>query len=175
MSRTLLNFRHKRHKTGNLLASMHIAVVDIATQGDLAKASASHFHTVVPFHDLLTIWFSYGQNLWNSAFRILVYSIRFPCLCIHRLSLFGRETRPFLFSKNFFLIIGCVAIATPPPPLYFYKEQRNLFVVGTGIEPVLQEWKSCVLTPRRTDHKSEIAFTISFPFLHMSDRISLYH
>ena len=114
---------------------MHTAVVDIAIQGDSAKASASHFHTVVPFHDLLTIWFSYGQNLWSSAFRILVYSIRFPCLCIHRLSLFGRETRPFLFSKNYWFW----GRQSPAPPLYFEKIEKTN-AVCTGLEPVT----SCV-------------------------------
>ena len=50
------------------------------------------------------------------------------------------DEKPALSSyQRTFFLIGCVAIATPPPPLYFYKEQRNLFVVGTGIEPVLQE------------------------------------
>ena len=121
---------------------MHTAVVDIAIQGDLAKASASHFHTVVPFHDLLTIWFSYGQNLWSSAFRILVYSIRFPCLCIHRLSLFGRETRPFLFSKNYLFggdnrqlhhsilrkqrkQMRCVRDSNPWPPAWLPMKESN--------------------------------------------------
>ena len=102
---------------------MHTVAVDIAIQGDLAKAPASHFHTVVPFHDLLTIWFSYGQNLWNSAFRILVYSIRFPCLCIHRLSLFGRETRPFLFSKNYLFLGATIASSTT---LFFLKQRKHL-------------------------------------------------
>ena len=110
---------------------MHTVAVDIAIQGDLAKAPASHFHTVVPFHDLLTIWFSYGQNLWSSAFRILVYSIRFPCLCIHRLSLFGRETRPFLFSKNYWFW----GRQSPAPPLYFEKIEKTN-AVCTGLEPV---------------------------------------
>ena len=131
MSRTSINFRHKRHKTGNLLASMHTAVVDIAIQGNSAKAPASHFHTVVPFHNLLTIWFSYGQNLWNSAFRISVYTFRFPCLCIHRLSLFGRETRPFLFSKNY--LFG--GDNRQLHHSIFSKTEKTL-AVCTGLEPV---------------------------------------
>ena len=49
---------------------MHIVVVDITIQGDLTNASANYFHTVVPFHNLLTIWFSYGQIILLSAFRV---------------------------------------------------------------------------------------------------------
>ena len=126
---------------------MHTVVVDITIQGDSAKASASHFHTVVPFHDLLTIWFSYGQSLWNSAFRILVYSIRFPCLCIHRLSLFGRETRPFLFSKNS-LFWGR---QSPAPPLYFEKTEKTN-AVPMGLEPTT----SCVVDDARFELAREV-------------------
>ena len=39
----------------------------------------------------------------------------------------------------------------------FIVLQLYTFVVGTGIEPVFQEWKSCVLTPRRTDHRFGIS------------------
>ena len=142
---------------------MHTAVVDIAIQGNSAKAPASHFHTVVPFHDLLTIWFSYGQNLWNSAFRILVYSFRFPCLCIHRLSLFGRETRPFLFSKNY-LFWGQ---QTPAPPLCFDGTEKPP-AVCTGLEPVT----SCVVDDARFELARgvlniHLAF-ISVPTFHYS-------
>ena len=34
--------------------------------------------------------------------------------------------------------------------------QHHNVVLGTGIEPVLPEWKSEVLTPRRTDHKKSL-------------------
>ena len=46
---------------------MHTAVVDIAIQGDSAKASASHFHTVVPFHDSCS---RYGFHM-DRTFEVL--------------------------------------------------------------------------------------------------------
>ena len=81
---------------------MHTVVVDIAIQGDLAKASASYFHTVVPFHNLLTIWFSYGQIVLGSAFRVIGIIHSLSLLMYSQVILFGRETRPFFISKNAF-------------------------------------------------------------------------
>ena len=57
---------------------MHTVVVDIAIQGNSAKAPASHFHTVVPFHDLLTIWFSYGQIVANLRSGFWYIPFAFP-------------------------------------------------------------------------------------------------
>ena len=84
---------------------MHTVAVDIAIQGDLAKAPASHFHTVVPFHDLLTIWFSFGQTVLRSAFRVIGVIPSLSLLMYSQVILFGRETRPLFISKNYFYFI----------------------------------------------------------------------
>ena len=81
---------------------MHTAIVDIAIQENSAKALTSHFHTVVPFHDLLTIWFSFGQNKFCVQGNG-IYSLRFSCLCIHRLS-FSDEKPALSFFKEHFLL-----------------------------------------------------------------------
>lgn len=86
---------------------MHTVAVDIAIQEDLAKALASHFHTVVPFHDLLTIWFSYGQIVLRSVFRVFGVSLSLFLLMYSQVILVGRETRPFLFSKNYLIGGAC--------------------------------------------------------------------
>ena len=49
------------------------------------------------------------------------YSPRFSCLCIHRLSFFGRETRPLLFSKNYLIGGACNTHLHHS----IFKEQRN--------------------------------------------------
>ena len=89
---------------------MHTAIVDIAIQENSAKALTSHFHTVVPFHDLLTIWFSFGQNLKfsrefiNSAFRVMVsIPFAFPAYVFTGYP-FRTRNPPFLLSKNTFLL-----------------------------------------------------------------------
>ena len=112
---------------------MHTVAVDIAIQEDLAKALASHFHTVVPFHDLLTIWFSYGQIVLRSAFRVFGVSLSLFLLMYSQVILVGRETRPFLLSKNYFDWRRC--FATPISTTLFLKN-RETFAVCTGLEPV---------------------------------------
>ena len=114
---------------------MHTVAVDIAIQGDLAKAPASHFHTVVPFHDLLTIWFSYGQTVLRSAFRVLVYPFAFPAYVFTGYP-FRTRNPPFLIFKELF---DRRCLQHPSPPLYFEKTEKTN-AVCTGLEPVT----SCV-------------------------------
>ena len=111
---------------------MHTVVVDITIQGDSAKASASHFHTVVPFHNLLTIWFSFGQTVLRSAFRVIGIIPSLSLLMYSQVILFGRETRPLLFSKNC-LIGGACNTHLHHSVL---RKQRKHFAVRTGLEPV---------------------------------------
>ena len=119
---------------------MHTVVVDIAIQGDSAKASASHFHTVVPFHNLLTIWFSFGQTVLRSAFRVIGIIHSLSLLMYSQVILFGRETRPFLFSKNYFKTgRSFVTIVTRHHPLHHsvLRKQRKHLAVCMGLEPTI--------------------------------------
>ena len=85
---------------------MHTVVVDIAIQGDSAKASASHFHTVVPFHNLLTIWFSFGQTVLRSAFRVIG-----------------------IIPSLFLLMYSQVILSDEKPALSFFKELYIFFSI----------------------------------------------
>ena len=84
---------------------MHIVVVDIAILGDLVIASANHFHAVAPFHDLLTIWFSYGQ--------IMIYYLRSGYLV-------------YLPSLFLFMYSQVILIRTRNPPIIFFKELKYI-------------------------------------------------
>ena len=111
---------------------MHTVVVDIAIQGDLAKASASHFHTVVPFHDLLTIWFSFRQTVLQSAFRDNWYfPFAFPAYVFTGYP-FRARNPPFLISKIYFFVWGDCRHSTT---LFFIK-QRKHFAVRRGYDPL---------------------------------------
>ena len=97
---------------------MHTVAVDIAIQEDLAKALASHFHTVVPFHNLLTIWFSYGQIVLRSAFRVFGVSLSLFLLMYSQVIL-SLDEKPALSYYQRTILIGGVVLQHPSPPLYF--------------------------------------------------------
>ena len=80
---------------------MHIVVVDIAIQGDLVIASANHFHAVAPFHDLLTIWFSYGQIILLSAFRVFGISpFAFPAYVFTSYPYLDEKPAHYIFQRT---------------------------------------------------------------------------
>ena len=129
---------------------MHTVVVDIAIQGDSAKASASHFHTVVPFHDLLTIWFSYGQTVLRSAFRVIGIIPSLFLLMYSQVILFGRETRPFFISKNYIYIRGdylryCVMQVLLLHHSVLRKQRKHLRCVWDS-NPRSPPWQGGILT-----------------------------
>ena len=51
---TSINFGHPHYKTGNLLVWKQNGLVSVTTQGDLVRAPAHPFHSVLPFQDVLT-------------------------------------------------------------------------------------------------------------------------
>lgn len=109
---------------------MHTAVVDIAIQGDLAKASASHFHTVVPFHDLLTIWFSFRQTVLQSAFRDNWYfPFAFPAYVFTGYPLWTRNP-PSLFVKELYLI----GVLRTTSVTLFLRRTEKLSVMAVRME-----------------------------------------
>ena len=120
---------------------MHTVVVDITIQGDSAKASASHFHTVVPFHNLLTIWFSFGQTVLCSAFRVIGIIPSLSLLMYSQVILFGRETRPLFISKNYIYIRGYYLQYCVMQALLLHhsilRKQRKHFAVCMGLEPTI--------------------------------------
>ena len=101
---------------------MHTVAVDIAIQEDLAKALASHFHTVVPFHNLLTIWFSYGQIVLRSAFRVFGVSLSLFLLMYSQVILSLDEKPALSYYQRTILIGGACNTHLHHSIL---KEQRN--------------------------------------------------
>ena len=61
---TSINFHHLHHKTGNLFVEKQNGLVSVTTQGDLVRASAHPFHSVLPFQSMLTtlVFLQRGKN-----------------------------------------------------------------------------------------------------------------
>lgn len=110
---------------------MHTVAVDIAIQGNLAKAPASHFHTVVPFHDLLTIWFSYGQIVLRSAFGVYRYYPSLFLLMYSQVILPSDEKPALSYFKE--LLIGGACNTHLHHSIF--KEQRNFLRCVGGTIP----------------------------------------
>lgn len=118
---------------------MHTAIVDIAIQENSAKALTSHFHTVVPFHDLLTIWFSFGQTVLRSAFRVLVNPLAFPAYVFTGYP-FRTRNPPFPYFKELYIISGdnlqyFVIIQELSFHHSIFKKQRNFLRCVGGTIP----------------------------------------